>query len=116
MKHFFYLQIFAFVAALSVTAEEGSELLVRSNIGNACTSNVDVDEGYSCIQESKSQAHPFVGGYIVKFDCSQDNPCDPGTKCIEADSAVTLCLARCSSDTHCRNGYSCQNGGVCLPN
>jgi hypothetical protein len=115
MKHLLTFQTFAFVLASFANASNSSDVLVRSNVGNPCVSSEECGDGYHCIEERAGQSGVlFSGGYCVQFECSRSSPCDAGAACL-SKGGVSLCLARCETDAHCRNGYTCQENGVCLP-
>jgi len=117
MKHFFYLHALVFVVAISVHAYGPGDVLVRTKIGNACASDAECGDSQHCVGERKTNGvvH-FASGYCVQFDCSLENPCDVGSKCMELPGVgTTACMAQCATDSHCRNGYHCESG-VCLTN
>lgn len=108
--------VFVFFAP-TLFARENTSLALRSQIGMPCSSNQECGGSLHCIGERETRkGAKFVGGYCVKFDCSLADPCDLGARCIEPEGRdFSLCMASCSSDTHCRNGYACRDEGVCLP-
>lgn len=116
MKHFFYLQAFVFVVSAFANANGSGDVLVRTKIGNACTTDAQCGSNNHCIKEERtSSGTHFASGYCVKFECSLANPCDAGAKCVEPEGVgAAMCFAQCTTDSHCRNGYRCHESGVCI--
>ena len=74
--------------------------------GAACATPEDCDEGLTCIDSDR-----FPGGYCSAL-CS-DASCPEGARCV-AGFGAKLCLAECTADGDCRDGYQCW-AGVCQP-
>lgn len=112
----FLLSLAVVLLAFPLSAES-TALVIRTKVGNPCQGDLDCGGDLSCVTEKESRrGAKFAGGYCVKFDCSLANPCDIGSVCANPEGAkFNLCLAKCQNDAHCRNGYSCQDSGVCLP-
>lgn len=84
------------------------------DIGEACTSDSECNLGRCIVDDG------FVDGY-----CSTPDSCEFDAQCPEADSCFAssdgaFCGARCHQDSHCRDGYRCQESPassfkVCAP-
>lgn len=88
---------------------------VMSAVGDACKTEAQCGNQEQCIVE-------YAKGYCVRFDCSAQNPCDLGDRCVEVRAEeqpdlveMNLCLKTCRQDNDCRIGYRCYEEGVCLP-
>lgn len=97
-----------------------SKQLVDGTAGKACKSDKDCENG-SCKQElpmfpfDNRSAQPAPGGFC-SFPCHISADCGEGGMCIGAGDSVGsfdmedrtgLCLATCTADNPCREGYSC---------
>ena len=108
-------------------AVQESKQLVDHTAGKACKSAKDCENG-SCEQElpafpfNNREAQSAPGGFC-SFRCNISADCGEGSLCIGAGQSVGgfgkedltgLCLASCTVDEPCREGYSCVDllGGV----
>lgn len=98
---------------------EGEEDTVRNpdgaDDGAECNSQIQC-KGGTCIREGEAEAGEvsFPGGYCTTRDCGTSEDCNGGV-CV-ARARSTTCLAACSSDDDCRDGYDCVDtpeGSVC---
>jgi hypothetical protein len=106
---------------------EVSKQLVDHTAGKACKSAKDCENG-TCEQElpafpfNNRDAQSAPGGFC-SFACNISADCGAGSMCIGAgqsvggfgkDDRTGLCLATCTVDEPCREGYSCVDllGGV----
>lgn len=85
------------------------------------------DDGEACLGPAECaggacfRSPTWRGGYCSLNPCDSDLDCTrPDGHCVQFEpNTEPLCAARCTSDTECRDGYSCQPRGagrqVCLP-
>ena len=122
------LMALSLVACASTDPEEGqaegameeAKQLVDHVAGKACESDKDCENG-SCRDEvpafpfENREAQSAPGGFC-SFACNISADCGEGSLCIGAgesvgsfdmDDRTGLCLAACSDDEPCREGYSC---------
>ena len=78
----------------------------EADIGQACTADEDCANGW-CFSDPT-----FPDNYCLKT-CDQDPTCPDGSVC-RAFKHLKLCMAVCSNDGHCRQGYVCDYD-VCRP-
>jgi len=86
-------------------------------VGNACTGTQQCNGG-GCLQGTQPWWNEaFVGGYCTVDQCSMANPCPTGAACVYTDQAQqnTTCVATCTQQSQCRQGYVCIQQGFCLP-
>lgn len=99
---------------------EGEESAVRNpdgaDDGAPCTSQINC-KGGTCVREAPGENEgevAFPGGYCTTRDCETDSDCNGGL-CVQRARSTT-CLAPCSGDADCREGYACVDslaGKVC---
>jgi len=88
-----------------------------------CASNADCDEGNECFN------HPGLQNSFCALTCENDNDCNSNEKCLGSDPqkflkgvclepnkafSKTKPLPKCGEDSHCFNGYGCENGSCVL--
>lgn len=76
-----------------------------SETGAACTSDAQCPAGGFCLAEDLAG---WPGGTCIGFDCdvATNEGCGEGAHCIEG-RRDPLCIAACSIDDDCRDGYRC---------
>ncbi|MGB0647550.1 MAG: hypothetical protein ACPGQS_10270, partial [Bradymonadia bacterium] len=92
--------------------EEEEEVIIEDTVGEPCVSNADcVSDGETCLlQIDGSQPQSLPGGYCTKTDCLTVRSCPQGSSCSSIERLNSdVCLADCSFDSDCRNGYECIN-------
>lgn len=70
-----------------------------AEVGDSCGSDVECGAGLVCDQYSD-------GGYCTADDCEYSG-CPDGARCVVFEDMNTFCMAACSSNEDCRDGYSC---------
>ncbi|MCA9614334.1 MAG: hypothetical protein H6724_01365 [Sandaracinus sp.] len=88
--------VFAFVVLAGCAPE----------IGDKCKSSVDCS-----VNGDRVCDETLPNGYCTVLNCDPDS-CPNGARCVEwrggfDRTAIRVCMARCSSDNGCRNGYEC---------
>lgn len=76
--------------------------------GEACVSNINC-KGGNCIREREGAGGDvaYPDGYCSTRDCDADEECFGDAVCISRERTTT-CMAACSSNADCRDGYTCQ--------
>ncbi len=85
---------------------ESRERPPAPNPGAACESSDECVE-LACVADAR-----WPGGYCSSY--CDEGTCVEGSRCIEGFGTRPLCLAECTSDGDCREGYQCW-AGVCRP-
>ncbi len=76
-------------------------LACGQDIGDACNSSAECGAGRLCDRASKD-------GYCTITPCSvAPNSCPENSFCVEFMSEQTFCMAACTDNDDCRDGYSC---------
>ena len=70
-----------------------------TNVGDECTSSAECGPGRFCDRASR-------GGYCTVSPCSP-NSCPDNSVCVRFENDQTFCMALCSSQDDCRDGYAC---------
>jgi len=70
-----------------------------TNVGDECTASVECGPGRSCDKASR-------GGYCTVSPCSP-NSCPNNSVCVRFENDQTFCMALCSAQDDCRDGYDC---------
>ncbi|MCK6573067.1 hypothetical protein L6V77_18450 [Myxococcota bacterium] len=85
-------------------------------VGGPCAADEDCGADGSCIPASDADGPTgFADGYCIQLGCSDASPCPAGSTCYDIGSDRTACLADCSGNADCRDGYACDPVGACLP-
>jgi hypothetical protein len=85
-------------------------------VGGPCAADEDCGANGSCIPASDADGPTgFADGYCIQLGCSDASPCPAGSTCYDIGSDRTACLADCSGNADCRDGYACDPVGACLP-
>ncbi|MSP58830.1 MAG: exo-alpha-sialidase [Myxococcales bacterium] len=107
------------LAALPDLARRPDLVMVKSGIGDPCTSQGFPSPG-DCKDEKKQICLPegfgFQDGYCTQ-SCSGTDPCPSDAKCIRAQGNMMACFLICKTNADCRGpDYQCsQQSGVCFP-
>ena len=89
----------------------------NAGVGTPCSANNGCNSGF-CIAIAD-----FPGGYCSSPCGGHLGSCEPGSDCYQLESGSSFCLAVCTRDAECRDGYGCtiveQGGdltkGFCVP-
>lgn len=76
-------------------------LACGQEIGDECNSSAECGTGRLCDRASKD-------GYCTVTPCTvAPNSCPDNSLCVEFVNEQTFCMAGCSEDDDCRDGYEC---------
>lgn len=78
-----------------------SFLSCKGNIGDECIADAQCSAGQSCDLISS-------GGYCTVVDC-REGECPESSICITFENNDSYCMANCSSQDDCRDGYYCDS-------
>lgn len=68
-------------------------------VGDACETSADCGRSLACERS-------MPGGYCTLKNC-EDQGCPDEGVCIRFSSDVSWCMQPCSSNSECRDGYTC---------
>jgi len=88
--------------------DEGTEADQRG-VGSECSINEDcTEEGQECLD--------FKGGYCGVKDCTQDEECPEGSRCVAHTDGVNYCFLVCADKPECNLNRSVENESNCSAN
>ena len=70
-----------------------------TNVGDECTASAECGPGRFCDRASR-------GGYCTVSPCSP-NSCPDNSVCVRFENEQTFCMALCTAEDDCRDGYEC---------
>jgi len=84
-----------------------------ATLGDACNASLECALGDQCFSEA---ATSWPGGVCASGPCNptDGSGCREGGACIPTTGGGGVCVAGCTDDDACREGYACQDG-ACQP-
>ncbi|WP_158542735.1 zinc-dependent metalloprotease family protein [Lujinxingia litoralis] len=90
-------------------AQEGPRNPQGADDGERCASNLSC-KGAACIRELEKDdgQRSFPNGYCTTRYCADDGDCNGGICVVQ--NTTPGCMAACTTDDDCRQGYTCRSG------
>jgi hypothetical protein len=110
--------LFTVIALLSACSAPAKDNNITPNPSGTGTPTELAIIGAACDDASKCKsgecAAEMPGGVCTKTACDATS-CPEGAACVALTDGNTMCLAKCTDKSECREGYVCGYAGTCIP-